>query len=501
MDGPKHAVPGAGYALALLLGINLFNYIDRQILSATLPKIRLDAGIFQPNENWVTTKLGALTTAFMVSYMVLSPLFGWLAGKMRRWWMVGIAVIAWSLATGGTGLAAGYLMLLFTRCFVGIGEAAYAPVAPAMLSDLYPVDHRGRILSWFYAAIPVGSALGFVIGGNIADTSLGWRGAFQIAVIPGLLLGIFCFFMREPPRLAVKKEGPSYWAVLRELRGNRSFVFCCAGMTASTFVLGGVAALMQLYIFEREAHLALDAAAVQKLNDLKLNNGERLIPAETMDKLRQEASPEVHSPLDLQRKLALKLSQGELENYWPFIQQESPTKDSISNAAIGTMFGAIIVVAGLVATLTGGWLGDRLRNRGMKGAYFHVAGWGTLAGFPFFVAILFVPFPLAWLFVFLAVFALFFNTGPANTILANVTRSKIRATAFAINILIIHALGDAISPLILGYIKDLASFQVSFVAASFLIPVAGLLWVCGARHLDADTARAEAASRQTSSEG
>jgi hypothetical protein len=179
--------------------------------------------------------------------------------------------------------------------------------------------------------------------------------------------------------------------------------------------------------------------------------------------------------------LAAKFSQSELENYWPFIQQESPTKDSISNAAIGTMFGAIIVVAGLVATLTGGWLGDRLRNRGMKGAYFHVAGWGTLAGFPFF--------------------ALFFNTGPANTILANVTRSKIRATAFAINILIIHALGDAISPLILGYIKDLASFQVSFVAASFLIPVAGLLWVCGARHLDADTARAEAASRQTSSEG
>jgi MFS family permease len=272
-------------------------------------------------------------------------------------------------------------------------------------------------------------------------------------------------------------------------------------MTASTFVLGGVASLMQLYIFEREAHLALDVAAVQRLDDLKLSNGERLIPVETMDKLRQEASPEAYSPLDLQRKLAAKLSQSELENYWPFLEQETPTKDSISNAAIGTMFGAIIVVAGLVATLVGGWLGDRLRNRGVKGAYFHVAGWGTLAGFPFFVAILFVPFPLAWLFVFLAVFALFFNTGPANTILANVTRSKIRATAFAINILIIHALGDAISPLILGIIKDKASFQVSFLAGSFLIPVAGLLWVCGARYLDGDTARAEEASRQTSSDG
>ena len=93
-------------------------------------------------------------------------------------------------------------MLLLTRCLVGIGEAAYGPVAPAMISDLYPVESRGQVLAWFYLAIPVGSALGFVLGGLVADTASGWRGAFLVVVLPGLLLGAICFFMREPPRPA-----------------------------------------------------------------------------------------------------------------------------------------------------------------------------------------------------------------------------------------------------------------------------------------------------------
>jgi MFS-type transporter involved in bile tolerance (Atg22 family) len=96
--------------------------------------------------------------------------------------------------------------------------------------------------------------------------------------------------------------------------------------------------------------------------------------------------------------------------------------------------------------------------------------------------------------IFVAVFFLFFNTGPANTILANVTRSKVRATAFAINILIIHALGDAISPPILGLIADYTSLQTAFLSIAFLVPLSGVLWIWGAKHLDEDTARAEAAA-------
>src|SRR5262245_28561812 len=159
--GPAQVAPRAGLALALLLSINLFNYIDRQVLSAVLPKLELEASLFHPDDTWRKSKLGSLTTAFMVSYMLLAPVFGWLGDKRPRWALVGIGVIVWSLASGGSGLATTYVMLLLTRCLVGIGEAAYGPVAPAMLSDLYPERKRGQVLAFFYMAIPVGSALGF----------------------------------------------------------------------------------------------------------------------------------------------------------------------------------------------------------------------------------------------------------------------------------------------------------------------------------------------------
>ena len=292
-----------------MLGINLFNYIDRQILSATLPKIRLDPTILSPDDPRAFTKLGALTTAFMVAYMCLSPVFGRLGDTMSRWLLIGIAVIVWSLATGGTGLATGYLILFFTRCLVGIGEAAYGPVAPAMLSDLYPVDHRGRVMSWFYMAIPVGSALGFVIGSQVAETSLGWRGAFTIAVFPGIALGVLCFFMKEPPRKGVEATGANghqrtnYFAVLRELKGIRSFVLCCAGMTASTFVLGGIATVMQLYFFEREARFTLNDAAIEKLEAVKTSDGQQVIPPETIAKFRAISGPDVMTLAEYKAKL------------------------------------------------------------------------------------------------------------------------------------------------------------------------------------------------------
>lgn len=493
--------PGAGYALALLLAINLFNYIDRQILSATLPKIRLDAAILRPDDPWATTKLGALATAFMVAYMVLSPVFGRLGDTMSRWVLIGIAVIAWSLATGGTGLAVGYWILLLTRCLVGVGEGAYGPVAPAMISDLYPVDHRGRVMSLFYVAIPVGSALGFVIGGQVAETSLGWRGAFLVAVIPGLILGICCFLMKEPPRGSASAPGtirqaPSYRATIRELARNRSFVLCCAGMTASTFVLGGVATVMQLYIYEREARFRLDDNAIRRLREdekFRRSDGTPVVPAEVITKLESATwSNDIRSD-EARAKLQATLSKDENNLYGSWVFDASTAPGSLTNGKIGLYFGATVVLAGLLATLLGGMLGDRLRNRGVKGAYFHVAGWGTLAGFPFFVAMLFVPFPIGWVMVFMAVFTLFFNTGPANTILANVTRSEIRATAFAINILLIHALGDAISPMLIGFLADLSNLHTAFMIVSLLIPVAGLLWVLGAKHLDADTAKVESA--------
>ena len=120
-------LPGARLALILLLAINLFNYMDRYVLAATLPAIEKtllpDGG---PNDKFL---MGLLTSAFMISYMLFSPLFGWLADRTSRWLLIGIGVVLWSLASGASGLATAYGILLATRCFVGIGEAAYGPAA------------------------------------------------------------------------------------------------------------------------------------------------------------------------------------------------------------------------------------------------------------------------------------------------------------------------------------------------------------------------------------
>ena len=484
-NGP---LPGAGAALALLLAINLFNSIDRQVLSAGRPTLQLDADIFSPTDPYLKTKLGSLTTAFLVTYMLISPVFGWLGDRRSRWGIVGVGVILWSLASGGSGLATSFLVLLLTRCLVGIGEAAYGPVAPSMLSDLYPVRERGRVLAMFYLAIPVGSALGFVVGGQVADTSLGWRGAFLVVVLPGLLLGTVCFLMREPPR--EKELAPHGWRdygrILRQVLRIRSYFFNTAAMTATTFVLGGVAAWAPFYIFEREARFVLDAPALTKLADQKLSNGEPVVPAEVRAKLAPLAGPEVLTYDELLGRISGVLTKDELANYRSWIFDAAPAPGSLTTGKIGLIFGAIVVVSGLGATLLGGWAGDKLRNR-FPGSYFLVSGGAALLSFPFFLAMLYVPFPYAWGMIFLAVFGLFFNTGPANTILANVTHPSVRATGFALNILIIHLLGDAISPPLIGLVADNWSLHAALVGVSFLILVGGVLWLLGARHLQRDT--------------
>lgn len=487
--GPNQTIPGAGRALALLFIINLFNYIDRQVLSAVLPRLQLDATIFDPTDPNLQFKLGLLTSAFLVSYTLLSPVFGWFGNQGRRWWVVGFGVVLWSLASGGSGLATGYIMLLLTRCFVGIGEAAYGPVAPSMLSDLYPITRRGKIMALFYMAIPVGSALGFVIGGQIEE-HFGWRTAFLVT-LGGLLLGVMCFFMPEPPQPNSNRgPKPSYGDVLRELRTIRSFVLCCLGMTCTTFVLGGVAAWAPTYIFQREAKFSVTESTFQSLSEQKATDGRPLVPEEIVEQLRPLADDGVVSYAEFKARLISILGPMPLKQYGERIYTASTAKDSMSLGTINFLFGMIVVVSGLGATLLGGYVGDQLRERGIRGAYFHAAGWTTLLAFPFFLTMLLVPFPFAWGFFFVAVFFLFFNTGPANTILANVTRSEIRATAFAINILVIHMLGDVISPPIIGFVADLASLQLAFLGVSVFIVLGGTLWVLGARSLDADTSKA-----------
>src|SRR3954453_4237855 len=156
---------GAKRALALLLAINLFNYIDRQVLAAVEPSIR--AAFFLPGDPNAMAISGTLGSAFLITYMLTAPVLGVLSDRFSRWIIIGCAVILWSLATAASGLATTFAMLFATRVLVGVGEGGYGPAAPTILADLFSLQVRGRILAVFCAAIPVGSALGYVLGGTV----------------------------------------------------------------------------------------------------------------------------------------------------------------------------------------------------------------------------------------------------------------------------------------------------------------------------------------------
>jgi MFS family permease len=467
----------------LLLALNLCNYADRYILAAVLPKI--EEAFIEPGDALAKTKLGWLTTAFLVSYLMLAPLFGWLGDRMSRWLLVGIGVVLWSLASGASGLAASYLVLLLTRCFVGIGEAAYGPAAPALISDLFPIQVRGRVLAWFFAAIPVGGALGYVLGGAMADSPLGWRWGFFAVVPPGLLLGSLCFFMREPPRgqadVLDQPVVPARWKNYLVLARIPSYVLNTLGMTAMTFAVGGIAVWMPTAIYEREAHFRWTAEV-----DATLAQQNNSIPKHVRAKLQPLLGKEFDRQATFIEQIQSVLSPAEMQAHSQAIMDEARApKLSMINA----IFGVIVVVSGLAGTLLGSLAGEWLRPR-FTGSYFLVSGFSMLLAFPMVLLAMKVPFPACWLVIFIAVFCLFFNTGPTSAILANVAHPAIRSTAFALNILIIHALGDAISPVVMGAIADFASMEWAFVAVSLVILLGGIFWIWGARYLEEDTVRA-----------
>ena len=405
--------PGALSALALLLGINLFNYIDRYVLAAVEPEIR--AAFFHPRDPNAMAVTGLLGTAFFVTYMLSAPALGWLSDRFSRWLIVGSAVILWSMASGASGLAATFGLLLFTRVLVGIGEGGYGPAAPTILADLFPLAVRGRVLSVFFAAIPVGGALGYVLGGLI-NAHFGWRWAFYLVVPPGLLLGLLCFTQRDPRGRGTdqQKRARPTWNDYLTLFRTRSYVINCLAQTAMTFAIGGLAFWISAY-------------------------------------LRYRGQP----------------------------------------ASSTAIFGLITAVAGLLSTLTGGIVADKLRAR-HPGSYFSVSGIGMLIAAPMFIAMLYTPFPAAWGFLFGAIFFGFLNTGPSNTALANVTFPAVRATAFALNILVIHALGDALAFPAIGYIAGHTNMTIGFFVISGMMLLSGLIWLAGMKFLGPETARVEA---------
>jgi len=237
----------AYYGLTIVTLLNFLNYIDRFILSAVLPRIQSDLGL-------TNRQAGFLATAFLVTYFITSPIFGPLGDRLSRTRLMALGVSAWSVATAATGVARNFAQILMARSAVGVGEAAYATISPALLSDYFPRAQRGRAFAVFYVAIPAGAAAGYLLGGLI-EPALGWRAAFYVVGLPGIAMALLALTARDPTRGSAEENplpaaAESFKSTLRGLCRNGPYVGTTLGYAAYTFALGGVQVFLPKYLNE-----------------------------------------------------------------------------------------------------------------------------------------------------------------------------------------------------------------------------------------------------------
>jgi len=237
----------AYYGLAIVTLLNLLNYIDRYILAAVLPRMQSELSL-------TNSQGGLLATAFLITYFITSPVFGVLGDRLSRTRLMSVGVIAWSIATAATGVMRNFAQLLMARSSVGIGEAAYATISPALLSDYFPRRTRGRAFSVFYVAIPVGAAAGYLLGGLIEST-LGWRAAFYVVGLPGIAMALLALTAPDPPQELNEEDAAppakeSIAGALRSLSLNFTYVGAILGYVAYTFAMGGLQLWMPKFLSE-----------------------------------------------------------------------------------------------------------------------------------------------------------------------------------------------------------------------------------------------------------
>ena len=245
----------AAATLALLIALNLLNYIDRYILPGEVTLVQREYG-------WNDAQMGALTTALFLVYMIAAPLTGWLGDRFRRKPLIIAGVVLWSLATLGTAWVHDYWTFYIRHALVGIGEATFGIFAPAVLADFYPERDRNRILSIFYLAIPVGAALGYVAGGKMGS-AWGWRAPFFICAIPGLAVAaLYAWLGREPKRGASDHVDATLdRSTVAGLFRNRAFLTATFGLATLTFAMGGISAWVPKFL-ERFAGLSVGNASL-----------------------------------------------------------------------------------------------------------------------------------------------------------------------------------------------------------------------------------------------
>jgi MFS transporter, Spinster family, sphingosine-1-phosphate transporter len=400
-----------------MVGINFLNYMDRYVAAVAAPLIQKEFGLSN-------TEVGLLASAFLLVYAVAALPFGYWADRGVRRTVVGIGVAIWSIATLFTGFARNFFQLFLSRAVLGIGEASYYPAGTSLLSDYFPKDQRGRVMSIWGVGSTIGIAVGFAGGGYIAD-KFGWRDAFFFAAIPGILFALLAFGLREPLRGSVEGRGPA----LKQTRDAnlRTFLNLMRIPTLRATILSQTALYFVL------------------------------------------ASNAFWLPTLLVRRFDLSVSQA------------------------GLFAGIVLVFGGLIGTLAGGWIADRLAQKN-PAAYLQVGIVGFLIGAVFIVISLVAPLNIGPIPIFVPAFlitviALYLNAGPFTAVAQNVVSPALRASSVTMLLFVAHVFGDSHSTFDVGFLADrLGSLQSALLITSpTLLILAAIFAATGLRSVKPDT--------------
>ena len=237
----KLNVTAPGRILALLFVANLLNFYDRTLPAVLAEPIRIAWGLSDVH-------IGLVGAAFTLAYALAGLPLGRLADTRSRKWIIAIGLVVWSLLTGVNGLVGGFVSLLIVRIGIGLGEAAFAPAANALVADLYPANRRGQATGVLMLGLPLGMVLAFFTTGAIAEYFGTWRAPFFIAMVPGLIVAALFMLIREPKRGATDAKTalpariarpirtllsiPTFWLIIAS-----GVTFTFAGYATTTFMV------------------------------------------------------------------------------------------------------------------------------------------------------------------------------------------------------------------------------------------------------------------------
>jgi MFS family permease len=418
--------------------LNFLNYIDRFILAAVLPRVKTEFLL-------TDFQLGLLANAFLVAYFATSPLFGILGDRASRPRLMGLGVGLWSIATAAAGLTRNFVQLLVARAGVGVGEAAYSTISPALLSDYFPRSLRGRAFAIFYVAIPVGAASGFLLGGAL-EHAFGWRVAFYSVGLPGIVLALLAARLRDPIRGSAEDEpSPS---------GTRSASPTGQSLETRSSPIGR----------------SLETRSASPIGrSLEKRQSEGLSVRTTLLSLSRNR-PYVGTVLGY---AAYTFAIAGLGFFMPtYLERVRGIELSQADFIVGS----VTVVSGICGTFAGGYLGDWASSKINHGQLWLCAFSSIASIVPTWLALTVPTFPTYVVWFFIAEFLLFLSTGPVNVVIVNVVPVGVRAMAMAVSIFAIHLLGDAISPPIIGWLADVNGLGTAVLIVPVAVAISGGVW-------------------------